>query len=259
MKNEKEWDKRNNKKENNKNIYKEKKRMIRSPLEQFKIKEWIGGINNNVIIGIIGIMIIILITKREERLGETRKGLIWERIYETIRGLIKKELKEKGEKEIYIIMSILIFIILNNMISMIPYSYSMTSQIIGIISISNWIWISNIIKGIKEKGKRYVEIWLPMGTPIGLIPLIIIIEIISYISRSISLGLRLSSNIISGHILMSILSELLYKIIKWNKLLIIPSMIMIIIILLELSIGIIQGYVFIILMISYMKDSIGKH
>ena len=109
----------------------------------------------------------------------------------------------------------------------------------------------------------FFSLFVPAGTPLSLVPLLVILEFISYLARAVSLGVRLAANIISGHILLKILSTFIWKFITSSYLAIIIGIIPVVIFTalvgLELCIALLQAIVFIILTSSYIRDAIYLH
>jgi len=105
-----------------------------------------------------------------------------------------------------------IFILVNNLIGMIPYSFASTSHFILSFSLSFTVVLGATILGLTNHGLKFFSLFVPVGCPLGLLPLLVIIEFISYLARNISLGLRLAANILAGHMLLNILSGFTYNI-----------------------------------------------
>ena len=173
--------------------------------------------------------------------------------------------REQLGKEIYLpfIYSTFIFILIANLIGNVPYSYTITSSIIVSIGLSFTIVIGVTILGLSIHKIKFFSFFMPSGTPLALVPLLVLIELISYIARAFSLGIRLFSNITAGHTLMKILSTFLYQMFAGGVLMfvvtLIPFSIFLAIIGLELAVSFIQAYVFTLLLLSYIKDAIELH
>jgi len=146
---------------------------------------------------------------------------------------------------------------------MVPYSFASTSHFILTFSLSFTIVLGATILGFQKHGLKFFSILVPAGCPLALLPLLVLIEFISYISRNISLGLRLGANIMSGHMLLSILSGFTYNImtsgIVFFFLGLIPLSFIIAFSGLELAIAVIQAQVFVVLTCSYIKDGLDLH
>jgi F-type H+-transporting ATPase subunit a len=169
----------------------------------------------------------------------------------------------KGQIYFPFIYALFTFILINNLIGMIPYSFTSTAHLILAFSISFTVVIGATILGLNKHGLRFFSLFVPAGCPLGLLPLLVIIEFISYLSRNVSLGLRLAANILSGHMLLNILSGFCYNIITSGFLFIFIGLIPLAFIIafsgLELGIAFIQAQVFVVLSSSYIKDAMDLH
>src|SRR6266849_2394213 len=110
------------------------------------------------------------------------------------------------------ISALFIYILINNLVGMIPYSFASTSHFILTFSISFTVVLGATILGFQKHGLKFFSLFVPSGCPLGLLPVLVLIEFISYLARNVSLGLRLAANILSGHMLLSILSGFTYNI-----------------------------------------------
>ena len=146
---------------------------------------------------------------------------------------------------------------------MIPYSFAISAQLVAVVSFSLTLWIGNVVLGLYLHGWGFFALFVPSGTPLALVPVLVLIEALSYASRAISLGLRLGANILSGHLLMLILGSLIISLMSSSFLGfvsgIIPILAVVAITILEFGIAIIQAYVFSILLSGYIKDSVELH
>ena len=176
---------------------------INSPLDQFDIKLLIGfqlpfinlsniNITTFTIYSIILLLIVIFIYILPNTNIIGNKWIVFhEIIYDTIINILKNIINLLYFPLIY---TFFIFIILANIISIIPYTFSLTSNFIFIISLSLTIWLGITILGLYKHGLVFFSLFIPNNTPLLLVPLLVLIEILSYIARAISLGLRLSVN-----------------------------------------------------------------
>jgi ATP synthase subunit 6 len=267
---------------------------MKSPLEQFKIVpteiiesiiEKIVGegrgiydirVNNSTIYTGIGIIIIGMIMKegREKKIiRKERKGIIIMKGYEIVEGMLKEMMEKEYKKYVPIIGGIFMFIGINNIMGLIPYSFTITSHIIITMTMSLTIIIGVTIIGIKKHKGKFIKLFIPSGLNEGgikyIIPFIFIIELVSYVIRIISLSVRMTANIMSGHTLLKIVSSFsetgikgvigkkitVWKIVPGIIGVIIPLIIISGIYLLEIGVAIIQSYVFTLLTTTYIKDS----
>jgi F-type H+-transporting ATPase subunit a len=146
---------------------------------------------------------------------------------------------------------------------MIPYSFASTSHFILTFSLSFTIVLGATILGFQKHGFEFFSLLVPAGCPLALLPLLVLIEFISYISRNVSLGLRLGANIMSGHMLLSILAGFTFNIMSSGIIFFFLGLIPLAFIIafsgLELAIAVIQAQVFVVLTCSYIKDGLDLH
>jgi F-type H+-transporting ATPase subunit a len=146
---------------------------------------------------------------------------------------------------------------------MVPYSFASTSHFILTFFISFTVVLGATFLGFQKHGLEFFSFFVPSGCPLGLLPLLVFIEFISYLSRNVSLGLRLAANIVSGHMLLSILSGFTYNIMTSGIMFFFIGLLPLAFILafsgLELGIAFIQSQVFVVLTASYIKDSLDLH
>ena len=159
--------------------------------------------------------------------------------------------------------SIFSFIFFCNLLGMIPYSFTVTSHIVITLSLAIMAFFSINIIGIRIHGIHLISLFLPPGAPIGLAPLLVMIELVSYCFRVISLALRLFANMMSGHCLLKILAGFAWTMFAAGNLLTIAHMLPLLVIFaivgLELSIAFLQAYVFTVLLCIYLNDAISLH
>lgn len=251
---------------------------VTSPLDQFEIKTFWGFItpffNLNIInitnfalyslIVLIIILSIWLLTNNNNKIIGSKSFLINEIIYDTILGITKSQIGGKSWGYFFpLIYTFFMFIFTANLISIVPYSFALTSQIVFVISLSFIIWGGVTILGLYKHKLVFFSLFVPLGTPLPLVPLLALIELLSYSARAISLGLRLTANVISGHLLIIILGGLLFTFISLSFITfvigLIPLAAVYAILILEFAISIIQAYVWSILTCNYLKDAIYLH
>lgn len=173
--------------------------------------------------------------------------------------------REQLGKEIYLpfIYSMFIFVLVANLVGNVPYSYAITSSIVVSIGLSFTIVLGVTILGLSIHKIHFFSFFVPTGTPLALVPLLVLIELISYVARAVSLGVRLFSNITAGHTLLKILSTFLYQLFTGGVIValvtLIPFSLFLAIVGLELAVSFIQAYVFTLLLLSYIKDAIDLH
>ena len=187
-----------------------------------------------------------------------------ESIYATIFSIVVNQINaKKGQMFFPLISALFIYILINNLVGMVPYSFAPTSHFIITFSMSFTIVIGATILGFQVHSLKFFSLLVPSGCPLGLLPLLVLIEFISYLSRCVSLGLRLGANILSGHMLLNILAGFTYNIMKKGILYFFLGLIPLLFILafsgLEIGIAFIQAQVFVVLSAAYIKDSLDLH
>jgi len=182
-----------------------------------------------------------------------------ETLFATISTIVRNQIGETKEVYIPFIYSLFLFILISNLISNIPYNFAITSSIIVCLGLSVTIFIGVTLLAIVKHKITYFSFFLPQGTPGPLVPLLVLIELVSNLARSVSLGLRLFANLCAGHSLMAILSSFLFKMFSSSLLMsvvtLLPFTVFIGIIGLEVAVSFIQAYVFVLLVSSYIKDA----
>lgn len=150
-----------------------------------------------------------------------------------------------------------LFVAMSNLIGMIPYSFSITSHIAFVFGLSLIIFLGLQVIGLVRFGYEFFGFFLPSGVPIYMTPFLVIIELVSYIFRVISLSIRLVANIVSGHILLKLIMGFIFNMIsKGSFFLLAVSCIVLIsaLICLEFAIALLQAYVYLVLCAIYLKD-----
>jgi ATP synthase subunit 6 len=182
---------------------------------------------------------------------------------ETASSLLYDNINEEGEKYFPFISVIFNFIILVNLIGLVPYSFTITSHLIITFTMSLSIFIGVNIICIKLYKLHMLSLFLPANTSFGLALLLVPIEFVSYIFKPISLGVRLFANLMAGHTLLKVIIGFSWSMILLENVIsffhIIPLLVIVILFGLELGVALIQAYVFTILTCIYLNDSINLH
>ncbi len=249
-----------------------------SPLDQFTIRNLFsikGDIIGNIQISLtnIGLYLIIttfilfmyyLLATNYDKATPHGWSISQESIYSTVYSIVINQINaNRGQMFFPLLSALFIYILINNLVGMVPYSFAPTSHFILAFSISFTIVIGATILGFQTHALKFFSLLVPSGCPLGLLPLLVMIEFISYLARNVSLGLRLAANILSGHMLLNILSGFTYNIISkgfiYFFLGLVPLLFIIAFSGLEIGIAFIQAQVFVVLSASYIKDSIELH
>ncbi len=182
-------------------------------------------------------------------------------MYSFVFNLIKQQIGIKGYPYFPLKFTLFLFILLGNLLGMTLYSFTITSHAVITFGLAFSFFIGIVIIGIVTQKIKFLNTFIPSGSPAALLPFMIVIEIISYLSRPVSLALRLFANMMSGHTLLAILANFSLVISKKNLLIgAIPFLLIVVIIGLEAMIAVLQAYVFTVLLCMYLNDSLhGAH
>ena len=251
---------------------------IISPLDQFEIRNLISldaPVLGNLSISLTNIglyltiagglvFIISLLSNNNNRVVSNAWSVYQESRYATVHRIVVGQINDKKGQVYFPFMYVLfLFILVNNLIGMVPYSFASTSHFVLTFSLSFTIVLGATILGFSKHGLEFFSLFVPAGCPLGLLPLLVLIEFISYLARNVSLGLRLAANILSGHMLLNILSGFTYNIMTSGFIFFFLGFFPLAFIIafsgLELGIAFIQAQVFIVLSCSYIKDALDLH
>jgi F-type H+-transporting ATPase subunit a len=248
-----------------------------SPLDQFEIRdilnlEILGGsfhlsltnIGFYLSIATLLILTLGLLATNYNKLVSNNWSITQESLYFTIHNIVTGQINPRNGQVYFPFMyTLFLFILMNNLIGMIPYSFASTGHFALTFSLSFTIVLGATILGFQRHGLKFFGLLVPAGCPLGLLPLLVLIEFISYLARNVSLGLRLAANITAGHMLLSILSGFVYNIMNSGLIFFILGLIPLVFIIafsgLELAIAFIQAQVFVVLSSSYIKDGLDLH
>ena len=251
--------------------------IIMSPLSQFEVISLIGlnapilnylnlSLTNFGLYTILTLCIILGLHTygdNEFKLIPNKWSIAFESSFQSLSTMVKDQIGSLNEMYIPFIYSIFFFILIGNLISNVPYSFAITASAVLTLGLSVTIFMGVTILSVYKHGIKFFSYFIPAGTPLGLVPLIVPIEVISYFARAVSLGVRLFANIVAGHTLLKILSTYLYKLFTGNIIVavitLIPFSIFLALIGLELAVSLIQAFVFTLLVCSYLKDAIELH
>jgi len=251
---------------------------VLSPLSQFEIRDLINldtpvlgnfhisitNIGFYLTIGAFLLLVVNLLSTNYNKLVSNNWSISQESLYSTIHSIVTNQINPRnGQAYFPFIYTLFIFILINNLIGMVPYSFASTSHFVLTFALSFTIVLGATILGFQKHGLKFFSLLVPAGCPLGLLPLLVLIEFISYLARNVSLGLRLAANITAGHMLLNILSGFTYTIMSSGFIFFLLGLIPLSFIVafsgLELAIAVIQAQVFVVLTSSYIKDGLDLH
>jgi ATP synthase subunit 6 len=188
---------------------------------------------------------------------------IFDHLYVNLVGLVYTNVGLAGQIFFPFLFCLLLFILLANLVGLIPYSFTLTSHIIVTLSLAIIVFFGVNVLVILNHGLKTLKLFFPSGTAIELSFLIIPIELISYISKPVSLSVRLFANMMAGHTLLKVIASFAWKMMQNGFFLfiihVVPLILLVILYGLELGVSLIQAYVFLVLCSIYINDSVHLH
>ena len=239
-----------------------------SPLEQFEIKRLIpveiGGIDASftnsalwMIIAFLVVTLLMTLAMRQRALVPGRLQSVAELSYEFIANMIRENVGDEGKKYFPFIFSLFMFILAANLLGMVPYSFTPTSHIVVTFAMAFVVFIGVTLIGFARHGLHFLGFFVPAGVPKALLPLLVVIEVISYLIRPVSLSVRLFANMLAGHTMLKVFAGFVIALGVlggWAPLAFVVALTG-----LEILIAFLQAYVFTILTCLYLNDAIHLH
>ena len=242
------------------------------PMHQFEITRLvpidIGGIdasftNSSLWMLIAAGVVALLLLSAPTRLVPTRLQSVGEIAYEFIANMMRDILGESGRPFFPFVFTLFMFILAANMIGMVPYSFTVTSHIIVTFALAAVVFVGATVVGFIKHGAHYLKLFVPSGVPVLLLPLLVVIEVISYFTRPISLSVRLFANMMAGHTMLKVFAGFVVMFglagAAWMPLGLAPFLLMIGLTGLEILIAFLQAYVFAVLTCIYLNDALNMH
>jgi len=248
-----------------------------SPLEQFQLYPLLKvflfnfdlSLTNASFILLIGVLSLGLLTKFIYSTSNSFYIIpkVWHSIidifYTTIVALVKDNVGKKGQVYVPFIFTLFLFIVISNVIGLVPYSFTVTSHLIMTFGVGFSLVLGISLQGIKEHNWDLLTLFLPSGTSLGLALLLVPIEIISYLFKPISLSVRLFANMMAGHTLLKVIAGFAWTMMMSTGVFLLlhtlPLAILFLLVGLEIGVAFIQAYVFTILTCIYLNDSLNLH
>jgi len=211
-----------------------------------------------MIISALTIISVFFVGTRRKAIIPTKIQLLTELSYTLVSKMISDTAGSKAKPYFPFVFSLFMFVLFCNMLGMLPYSFTVTSHIIVTFALAAVIFIGVTIIGFVNHGTGYLKLFIPSGVPLFLLPLIVIIEIISYLSRPVSLSVRLFANMMAGHTMLKVFGGFVVSLGILGGLL--PLSFTVALTGLEILIAFLQAYVFAILTCIYLNDALNlKH
>nr|ACC78337.1 adenosine triphosphatase 6 [Laniarius mufumbiri] len=166
-------------------------------------------------------------------------------------------LDKKGHKWAMILTSLMIFLLLTNLLGLLPYTFTPTTQLSMNLALAFPLWLATLLTGLRNQPSISLGHLLPEGTPTPLIPALIIIETISLLIRPLALGVRLTANLTAGHLLIQLISTATMALMPTLPAVsLLTLLILLLLTILEVAVAMIQAYVFVLLLSLYLQENI---
>jgi F-type H+-transporting ATPase subunit a len=241
------------------------------PIHQFEIKTLIPlgtigghtfGITNSALFMFLAVGLVALLM-----LGATARRAIvpgrWqavaEELYEFVAGTVRSSAGHEGMRFFPLVFSLFTFVLIANLLGMVPGFFTVTSHIIVTFALAAVVISVVIIYGFMKNGAHFLRLFVPSGVPAWLLPLMVVIEIISFLSRPISLSVRLFANMLAGHIALKIFASFVVALAGAGVFAILsplPLLLTIALVALEFLVAALQAYVFATLTSIYLNDAL---
>ena len=243
--------------------------MAANPMSQFEVysigpKIQIGSFDlsftNSSLFMVLTVSVISLsfiAATQKKSLVPNKMQLIAEMAFEFVSKMISETAGKDARPYFPFILSLFLFVLVANLLGMLPYSFTVTSHIIVTFALAFFIFIGVTVVGFAKHGISYLKLFVPSGVPIFLLPLIIVIEVISYLSRPVSLSVRLFANMMAGHTMLKVFGGFVVSLGILGGWL--PLGFAVALTGLELLVAFIQAYVFAILTCIYLNDALNLH
>jgi F-type H+-transporting ATPase subunit a len=241
---------------------------VAGPLKQFEVNTLVpvklGGVDASftnaslfMVIAVIAITFFLTMSMRRRSLVPGRWQSLAELSYEFIGGMVRDNVGNEGRRYFPFVFSLFMFILFANLIGLIPFSFTPTSHIIVTFSMAIFVFVGVTIVAIVRHRLHFLRFFLPPGVPVVMAPILIPIEILSYLSRPVSLSIRLFANMMAGHTMLKVFAAFVVPlgiIGGWA-----PLAVDVALTGFEFLVAFLQAYVFTILTCLYLNDAIHLH
>jgi F-type H+-transporting ATPase subunit a len=212
-----------------------------------------------IAVGIIGALLVGATSSRSVVPGRLQS--IAELSYEFVATTIRSTAGSEGMKFFPLVFSLFMFILVANIVGLIPYTFTVTSHIIITVSLAMLVFLTVVIYGFWKNGLHFFKLFVPSGIPIFILPLVVFIEVFSFFLRPISHSVRLFANMLAGHIALKVFASFIPLLaaglgIAGGVLGVLPLGMVVALTALELLVAFLQAYVFTILTCIYLNDAI---
>ena len=238
-----------------------------SPLSQFEIKRWvpieIGDVDVSLtnsaafmVLTVVAIGVFLILGMRRPAIVPGRWQSMVELSYVFIANLVKDTVGTEGRPYFPFIFTVFMFVLVGNLIGMVPYGFTFTSHIIVTFTMAVVVFLGVTVIALIKHKIHFFTFFMPPGVPLIMAPLLVPIEIISYLSRPMSLSVRLFANMLAGHTLLKVFAGFVVALGLFG---VFPLAFVVVLTGLEIVIAFLQAFVFTILTCLYLNDALHLH
>ena len=238
-----------------------------SPLSQFEIKRWvpiqIGDLDVSftnsatfMVLTVLTVSVFLVLGMRRNALVPGRWQSMAELSYIFIANLVKDTVGNEGRPYFPFVFTVFMFVLVGNLFGMVPYGFTFTSHIIVTFTMAMVVFVGVTVIALIKHKLHFFTFFMPPGVPLIMAPLLVPIEIISYLSRPLSLSVRLFANMLAGHTLLKVFAGFVVALGLYGAF---PLAFVIALTALEIVIALLQAFVFTILTCLYLNDALHLH
>ncbi len=242
-----------------------------NPIEQFELHRWfpfdINGVDASftnaslfMLLAALGVVALMVFATSSKAIVPGRMQAMAESLYEFIAGTVRQTAGKEGMKFFPFVFTLFSFILIANLIGLIPYSFSVTSQLVVTGAFALFVILLVTVYGFYRNGFGFLKLFVPHGVPLPVLVILVPIEIISFLSRPVSLSIRLFANILAGHVTLAVFGGFVVLLLAaggiYQALAPVPLLAIVALYALELLVAFLQAFVFSVLTCVYLNDAI---
>jgi F-type H+-transporting ATPase subunit a len=240
------------------------------PIHQFDIHAWLpirifgwdASFTNSSAFMLLAVLLTLaffMLATQSRSLVPTRLQSLAEVAYEFVAGMLRESAGDAGMRYFPLVFALFIFIFACNMLGMIPGFFTVTSHIVVTAALAGLVFLTVLVVGFANNGVRFLKLFVPEGVPILILPLVVLIEVISFLSRPVSHSVRLFANMLAGHITLKVFGGFVVMLLgagTFAALSPLPLLMAVALTALEVLVAFLQAYVFTMLTCMYLNDAL---
>jgi F-type H+-transporting ATPase subunit a len=241
-----------------------------NPIEQFELTRiapiHINGVDVSftnaslfMLLAALGVVALMILATSRRAVVPGRGQAIAEVLYEFVANTVRQTAGTEGMRFFPFVFTLFTFVLISNLIGLVPYTFSVTSQIVVTFAFAMLVITIVVVYGFYRNGFGFLKLFVPHGVPLPVLVVLVPIEIISFLSRPVSLSVRLFANILAGHITLAVFGGFVLMLIgagAWAALAPVPLFAIVALYALELLVACLQAFVFSVLTCVYLNDAI---